>query len=116
MFGSYLFQYKWKPNDPTYIYIKMVLEIISGLKNIGMLDNNFSNTINNIKQPFSITYIYLDEQSIYEYYFEPAKGITKDDAIGRIASESSTGTWTTLSKLLVRDSYKTESFPNTFLK
>ena len=44
-----------------------------GLKNIGMLDNNFSNTINNIKQPFSITYIYLDEQSIYEYYFEPAK-------------------------------------------
>ena len=33
------------------------------------------------------------------YYFEPAKGITKDDAIGRIASESSTGTWTTLSKL-----------------
>ena len=30
------------------------------------------------------------------YYFEPDKGITKDDAIGRIASESSTGTWTTL--------------------
>jgi ribulose-bisphosphate carboxylase large chain len=30
------------------------------------------------------------------YYFEPAKGITKEDAIGRIASESSTGTWTTL--------------------
>jgi ribulose-bisphosphate carboxylase large chain len=33
------------------------------------------------------------------FYFEPAKGITKDDAIGRIASESSTGTWTTLFKL-----------------
>src|SRR3990172_7589213 len=33
------------------------------------------------------------------YYFEPAKGITRDDAIGRIASESSTGTWTTLFKL-----------------
>ncbi|MFH1325514.1 MAG: type III ribulose-bisphosphate carboxylase [archaeon] len=33
------------------------------------------------------------------YYFEPAKGITKEDAIGRIASESSTGTWTTLFKL-----------------
>ncbi len=30
------------------------------------------------------------------YYFEPDKGITKEDAIGRIASESSTGTWTTL--------------------
>ncbi|MEK6883609.1 MAG: type III ribulose-bisphosphate carboxylase, partial [Nanoarchaeota archaeon] len=33
------------------------------------------------------------------YYFEPTKGITKNDAIGRIASESSTGTWTTLFKL-----------------
>ena len=33
------------------------------------------------------------------FYFEPAKGITRDDAIGRIASESSTGTWTTLFKL-----------------
>nr|VDD88920.1 RuBisCO long chain, Form III-b [uncultured archaeon] len=33
------------------------------------------------------------------YYFEPDKGITKEDAIGRIASESSTGTWTTLFKL-----------------
>lgn len=33
------------------------------------------------------------------FYFEPEKGITKDDAIGRIASESSTGTWTTLHSL-----------------
>ena len=33
------------------------------------------------------------------FYFEPARGITKEDAIGRIASESSTGTWTTLFKL-----------------
>ena len=33
------------------------------------------------------------------FYFEPAKGISKADAIGRIASESSTGTWTTLHKL-----------------
>ncbi len=33
------------------------------------------------------------------YYFEPAKGISASEAIGRIASESSAGTWTTLSKL-----------------
>ena len=33
------------------------------------------------------------------YYFEPDTGVTKEDAIGRIASESSTGTWTTLFKL-----------------
>ena len=33
------------------------------------------------------------------FFFEPARGITKGDAIGRIASESSTGTWTTLFKL-----------------
>ncbi len=33
------------------------------------------------------------------YYFEPAAGISRNEAIGRIASESSTGTWTTLFKL-----------------
>lgn len=30
------------------------------------------------------------------YYFKPAAGISKEEAVGRIASESSTGTWTTL--------------------
>jgi len=30
------------------------------------------------------------------YYFEPAPGISREEAVGRIASESSTGTWTTL--------------------
>ena len=30
------------------------------------------------------------------FYFEPAAGISKKEAVGRIASESSTGTWTTL--------------------
>ncbi|MFH1471254.1 MAG: type III ribulose-bisphosphate carboxylase [Candidatus Micrarchaeota archaeon] len=33
------------------------------------------------------------------FYFEPEKGISKEEAVGRIASESSTGTWTTLFKL-----------------
>jgi ribulose-bisphosphate carboxylase large chain len=33
------------------------------------------------------------------FYYEPAPGITKEDAIGRIASESSSGTWTTLTEL-----------------
>src|SRR3989338_4672831 len=33
------------------------------------------------------------------FYFEPDKGVSKEEAIGRIASESSTGTWTTLFKL-----------------
>jgi ribulose-bisphosphate carboxylase large chain len=33
------------------------------------------------------------------FYFEPAEGISTNEAIGRIASESSTGTWTTLFKL-----------------
>ncbi len=47
------------------------------------------------------------------FYFEP-NGVTKDDAIGRIASESSTGTWTTLYKLpkrmkkLMATAYKVE--------
>jgi ribulose-bisphosphate carboxylase large chain len=33
------------------------------------------------------------------FYFEPEKGISKKEAVGRIASESSTGTWTTLFRL-----------------
>ncbi|MDP2909098.1 MAG: type III ribulose-bisphosphate carboxylase [Nanoarchaeota archaeon] len=33
------------------------------------------------------------------FYYEPAEGITNEDAIGRIASESSSGTWTTLTEL-----------------
>ena len=33
------------------------------------------------------------------FYFEPMNGMSKKEAIGRIASESSTGTWTTLYKL-----------------
>jgi len=33
------------------------------------------------------------------FYFEPDSGISKKEACGRIASESSTGTWTTLFKL-----------------
>ena len=33
------------------------------------------------------------------YYFEPAKDITPKEAAGRIASESSAGTWTTLHEL-----------------
>jgi len=36
------------------------------------------------------------------YYFEPAKGISAKEAIGRIASESSAGTWTTLHELPAR--------------
>ncbi len=33
------------------------------------------------------------------FYFEPDSGVSVDEAVGRIASESSTGTWTTLFKL-----------------
>lgn len=36
------------------------------------------------------------------YYFEPAKGINNKEAIGRIASESSAGTWTTLHEMPAR--------------
>jgi len=39
------------------------------------------------------------------YYFEPAKGISAKEAIGRIASESSAGTWTTLHELPARVAY-----------
>jgi len=59
--------------NPMEEHTKSTINTGIGSKKIGMLNNNFPNTINNIKKPFSITYIYLDEQSIYEYYFEPSK-------------------------------------------
>jgi ribulose-bisphosphate carboxylase large chain len=39
------------------------------------------------------------DELICLYYFEPAEGIGVEEAAGRIASESSTGTWTTLTTL-----------------
>ena len=33
------------------------------------------------------------------FYYEPAGGLSRKDAVGRIASESSSGTWTTLTRL-----------------
>jgi ribulose-bisphosphate carboxylase large chain len=39
------------------------------------------------------------DELICLYYFEPASGISREEAAGRIASESSTGTWTTLFSL-----------------
>lgn len=46
-----------------------------------------------------LDYIPAKNDLVSLYYFEPAKGITKEEAAGRIASESSAGTWTTLSDL-----------------
>ena len=44
---------------------------------------------------------YVPERSeiVVQFYFEPPRGMSRKESAGRIASESSTGTWTTLSKL-----------------
>lgn len=39
------------------------------------------------------------DELIALFYFESAKGVSVNEAMGRIASESSTGTWTTLFKM-----------------
>jgi len=44
-------------------------------------------------------YIPSDNELIAIFKVKPAKGLTLEDAAGRIASESSVGTWTTLSTL-----------------
>ena len=44
-------------------------------------------------------YIPAKDELICLYRFEPAAGISREEAVGRIASESSTGTWTTLYSL-----------------
>ncbi|MHA2297545.1 MAG: type III ribulose-bisphosphate carboxylase [Candidatus Hodarchaeales archaeon] len=40
-----------------------------------------------------------DDEIVALFYFEPSEGMSIDDVIGRIASESSIGTWTTLDTL-----------------
>jgi ribulose-bisphosphate carboxylase large chain len=45
------------------------------------------------------SYTPAKDEIICLYYFEPDKGISREEAAGRIASESSTGTWTTLHTL-----------------
>jgi len=45
------------------------------------------------------TYRPTKDELVALFYFEPAEGITMEEAAGRIASESSTGTWTTLHTL-----------------
>lgn len=53
------------------------------------------------------------------FYYEPNKGITKQDAVGRVASESSSGTWTTLAelpKLLPKTKAYVYSFSRNFVK
>ncbi len=46
-----------------------------------------------------LSYTPSKDEIICLFYFEPEHGISKKEAIGRIASESSTGTWTTLFKM-----------------
>lgn len=47
----------------------------------------------------NLNYKPAKDELVCLFYFEPEKGISKNEAIGRVASESSTGTWTTLFKL-----------------
>lgn len=53
------------------------------------------------------------------FYYEPAEGITNEDAIGRVASESSSGTWTTLTekpKLLPKVKAYAYDYDNNYVK
>lgn len=53
------------------------------------------------------------------FYYESAEGITNEDAIGRIASESSSGTWTTLTekpKLLPKVKAYAYEYDNNYVK
>ncbi len=48
------------------------------------------------KEFINLNYEPAKDDIVCLYYFEPAAGISGKEAVGRIASESSTGTWTTL--------------------
>ena len=53
-------------------------------------------TIDWYKEFVDLNYTPSPDDLICMFYFEPAAGIRSKEAAGRIASESSTGTWTTL--------------------
>ena len=46
-----------------------------------------------------LNYTTAEDDLVALFYFEPPRGMSRKESAGRIASESSTGTWTTLSKL-----------------
>ena len=56
-------------------------------------------TIDWYKEFVDLDYTPAPDDLICLFYFEPAAGIRSREAAGRIASESSTGTWTTLHTL-----------------
>src|SRR5512136_317649 len=56
-------------------------------------------TIDWYKEFVDLNYTPASDDLICMFYFEPAAGIRGKEAAGRIASESSTGTWTTLHTL-----------------
>ena len=53
-------------------------------------------TIDWYREFVDLDYTPADDEIVCLFYFEPAAGISMEEAAGRIASESSTGTWTTL--------------------
>ncbi len=56
-------------------------------------------TIDWYKEFVNLDYTPAADDLVCMFYFEPAAGIRSKEAAGRIASESSTGTWTTLHTL-----------------
>lgn len=46
-----------------------------------------------------LSYVPSDDEIRVLFSFEPPEGMSREESAGRIASESSTGTWTTLSRL-----------------
>jgi len=58
-----------------------------------------SNKVEWYKEFIDFDYKPKKDEIVALYYFEPNGEIKIDDAIGRIASESSIGTWTTLETL-----------------
>ncbi|HHD15089.1 MAG TPA: type III ribulose-bisphosphate carboxylase [Euryarchaeota archaeon] len=46
-----------------------------------------------------LSYVPSDDEIKVLFSFEPPEGMSREESAGRIASESSTGTWTTLSRL-----------------
>src|SRR5271157_3961999 len=66
------------------------------LPNISFKGTGTTMAIDWYKEFVNLNYEPAKDDLVCLFYFEPAAGISGREAAGRIASESSTGTWTTL--------------------
>jgi ribulose-bisphosphate carboxylase large chain len=88
VYGTLLIYFYNTSNEPTLTFLLLVC-----------LSKSMAGNVEWYSEFVDFGYKPAKDDLVCLFYFEPDQGISVKEAIGRIASESSTGTWTTLFKM-----------------